>query len=625
MPTVKIYHEDGSVEEIPTTTDFARTEQLGRMTQYTATVDRGLADTVSLTPKRDEIELVGLGRGPLTNIDAGGETTTLTFFSPEWYATLVEPTDGGTLSQGTDADIITSLVNRVGEWTLGSVAELTNSLTFVFNHAFAHEALRKVERNVPGELRFGDDGTVDYVTERGSDRSGSVTLSPAAGTIEAEITITEQGRTLDATHVRVLGAHEGEAQLFATLVPDDDPDTYENRVNYTTPRWSAGDPKDWDRYQNKDVMAQDTIESEAITLGEELGERYVEAEAVVSGVDPRLSLGDFVRVVKPSANLDRVMRVHRSVTTAAPDTPAGIVQEVTLSTRTIAREELGSDARDIQRFNTAFQGSSVVIQGGGGRQPVDSGLNAEEPFRYPDIDFEHVAEVEVEGLPYRAYSSGAEDNSDLTNVEQDGFEATAAIAEKNFKTFVDFTINDTPNISALYTQINVNSVLDRIRFRLYDATDDEYYLDFSSLGNGMLAVTDEGTTLPATVQKDVSGHTFEWQIANDGGSETGFVTVYSYYQTVGKHTHDPDPGVIESFPDEPNANASGELLPSNVDLLVNGTTVATDIGSGRFETTVDVSGALTPGEFNTIEATSDTLGHVKLTPFIESYKQIGTR
>ena len=66
MPTVKIYHEDGSVEEIPTTTDFARTEQLGRMTQYTATVDRGLADTVSLTPKRDEIELVGLGRGPLT-------------------------------------------------------------------------------------------------------------------------------------------------------------------------------------------------------------------------------------------------------------------------------------------------------------------------------------------------------------------------------------------------------------------------------------------------------------------------------------------------------------------------------------------------------------------------------
>jgi hypothetical protein len=665
MPEVRIYHDDGSTESIPVTSAFRVAEQIGGMTEYRITVERSLAQAVSLTRKRDEIELVGFGRGPLVDLETGAETHTLVARSPEWYSTTVTPSDGGTLAEGDDATLIADQIARVPEWTAGSIGSFTGALTFVFNHAFPAEALRRIERNVPGELRFGDDGTVDYVDALGSDRAGSVTLSPAAGTIEERIQITERGRTLDATHVRVLGAHEGEAQYFANLVPASDPATYANRVDYTTSRWSDGDPRDWDRWQNKDVMAQDTIEEEAATLGAELTETYVEAETVVSGVSPRLSLGDFVRVQKPDAGLDRDMRVHRVVTRSAEGTPAGVVQEVTLSTRTVARDDVSADARDIQRFNTAFQGSSVVIQGGGGRQPVESGVPAEEPFRYPDVDFEHIAEVEVEGLPYRSYVSGAGHAHDVeigTTTSLDDSLDLEESAQLTLQVVDNATLNNGATASGTVTipsswegfpVLVVLNLTGAATGSSAPAVGDDVVVsyDTSSIITPGIRVAEHHEFAPSLtffgennsvqtyrVLTDVQpGNNFSFAVQNISGQDIFFNTAEVTLVNM-RHQHDVEigtttsesaagfePGVVEDFSGHPQANASGELLPSNVDLLVNGTTVASNIGSGRFETTVDISGALTDGAFNTIEATSDSIGHLKLTPFIQSYKQIGSQ
>jgi hypothetical protein len=81
------------------------------------------------------------------------------------------------------------------------------------------------------------------------------------------------------------------------------------------------------------------------------------------------------------------------------------------------------------------------------------------------------------------------------------------------------------------------------------------------------------------------------------------------------HTHGPDPG-ITNFPND---------TPSNVDVIIDGSTVATNIGSGTFETTVDITGELTQDAWNDIELTSDTLGHIQATISIDGYRQIGTQ
>jgi len=81
----------------------------------------------------------------------------------------------------------------------------------------------------------------------------------------------------------------------------------------------------------------------------------------------------------------------------------------------------------------------------------------------------------------------------------------------------------------------------------------------------------------------------------------------------GGHTHDPEAGLIQ-FAE----------FPSNCDVLVNGQSVGTALGggTGTFEQEVDIAGLLNPGQVNTIEITSDTLGHIQAHLDIDVYRQI---
>lgn len=570
MVAIAITHPDGSTETIPETAGWTRKREIGKMRRVTIDVPRDDAQAVSLQPKQDTISLGDIDTLRLVDVETGGSTWRLVCYSFEWDANKMEFTAGGDLREGTDQTLITNLIGEVDSWTAGNIETHTGVLSFVLNHAHRHEALRRIERNVPGEIQFRDSGTVDYVENLGTDKTASVTLSSAAGNLEGEIRITNRGRELDGTHIRVLGAHEGEAQLFANLVPDDDPATYENRVDYTTGRWSSGDDADWDRWQNKDVSDQATILEEASALGEEITEDLVEAKATVAGED--LRVGDWVHVEKPDSDLDRDMRVHRIKTVTVG---AKTVDDVLLSTRTVMRQEDGRDLRDIQRYNTAFQGSSVILQGGGSRQPVTSGVNAEIPFRYPAINFEHTAELFVRGLPYRAYSKGA---------------ASSGGQHSHSVTIPDHDHSVT-----------------------YEALDHNH--DLMDQGQDM----DYGSTSSETADGSGHSHTYKvgYSIFNAESTTTtsasGGGTTQTSSDTTPSHTHDPDPGVIEF----------GTETPTGVDVLIGGTTVATDIGSGTFETTIDITGELQQGGWNMIELVSDTLGHVQATVFIRAYDQIG--
>jgi len=314
-----------------------------------------------------------------------------------------------------------------------------------------------------------------------------------------------------------------------------------------------------------------------------------------------------------------------------------VVDRVTLSTRTIFRSDDADDLRDIQRFNSGFQGSSVVVQGGGSRQPVGSSLNAVESFRFPDVEFVNEAKVEVAGLPYRAYSSGALDNADYTQVADSGaIGGNDTVTVGPGVTLVDsYTPPSSVSISWViaYVKVSVNDDNGdpdiEPSARLVVNKNDTFRGDLPQNIEGDFGDYDSASgrteaEFRIIVPFDASGDTIELGLNNNNQSGNKLDVAYSVrFVSIGKHTHDPDPGIIEDFTGQPEANASGTVLPSNVDLLINGNTVATDIGSGEFETVVDVAGEFNVDAFNTIEAASDSLGHIRLTPFVEAYKQIG--
>jgi hypothetical protein len=122
---------------------------------------------------------------------------------------------------------------------------------------------------------------------------------------------------------------------------------------------------------------------------------------------------------------------------------------------------------------------------------------------------------------------------------------------------------------------------------------------------------------------DASGDTLELQMkALSGNSGTTFGK--TWWLATGQHTHDVaisdhshpvDPGVTE-FPNE---------TASSCDVIVNGSTTDNNVGTGEFETTVDLSGELNTGAWNTVEVSSDSLGLLMCSMGIAAYRQIGSQ
>lgn len=674
---------------IPFTHGWERRQIVGRMRRLKVEVSREEARAANLNAKVDRIELPGIDTVRLTDVQTGGASWVLTGYSAEWDANRAGFTPGGDVREGDDAAILTELIGEVDSWTAGSIADLTGPLSFVFSHAHRHEALRRIETNVPGEIRFRDFGTVDYVDRLGSDRSGSVTLSPDAGTIEGSgINITERGRELDGTHIRVLGAHEGEAQLFVNLVPEDDPETYDNEVRYSTPRWTEAADTDWDRWSDNDITDQSTLETEAESIGEELAETLVKAETTVP-TSVGLNVGDTVRVVKDDADLDRDMRVHRLTRRAGTFNDSGsdaaVVDKVHLSTRTTLQTDDDAELEEIRKFNTGFQGSSVAVTGGPVIDALDNGQPLTFGFRYPDLEFENSAELLLRGDSYRIDSQGAADGggtfvSETTDADGAIFQTTddgggfSETTTSNAQSEHGSPDSDSDTGftslvgSSSWVQIaqpvvsefevegmfggafvrNADEFEEDIRFRINVGSGSSYWPSVNGARVCAAASQDSGGgTIPATGSATafapVEDGSYELEILYDGTSQEA--NVAWWYTALGDHSHDvtisrPDHnhqidvsshthGFDVDIPNHTHAPQPGIYTtgdtPSNVDVEINGSTVATDVGSGTFETVVDIAGELNRDAWNTITIRSDSLGRIAATPFIEGYDQIGKR
>jgi hypothetical protein len=349
-----------------------------------------------------------------------------------------------------------------------------------------------------------------------------------------------------------------------------------------------------------------------------------------------VALGDSVTVDLAEHDIDRSLRIvkRREVIEAASTIFATLTNRV---------PERGGDRKrrdDLERFNSGYQGFVDRDVDSYGWQPVDSVTNATRPYPYPsDVVREDVAEVVVNSIPYRAYSSGAASgggafvtsqnggtNADTTTNNANFANVAAAQQDLTFSNVDDtqwYTLDSfTPSAdtSELY-------VFGTFTLQAGDATN-EYVFRVNNTGDGTYVPSASGFNTVfgedfyrgvwAVEATNTNGDAVEFQIQSVPSSTTtvigrvywlgtgqhthNFDWLHDHDVDVPDHTHTPEPGIVD-FPTE---TASG------ADLLVNGNTVQSNIGTGEFTTTVDISGELSSGD-NTIELASDTLGLVNLT------------
>lgn len=614
MPTltVDITHSDGSTDTVLA----SRSEEdyeFDRIDDASVFVDRPQVNEIELQEDEDEVEIYEdserLFGGILRDVLRGGGEVELVVDSYEHLALDGERSQGGAIYENApDTAIYTDAIDDTPELTEGSVESLDDAVTFVFSYASPAKRIRETAETVGAEVMFNPNKTVDIVDQLGSDKT-NITLSPAAQNISGDFTPEWEGGESRVTHLITLGAGEADAQVQATIVPESDPrdfeaeEKYDNVHRYEADGWEAGDRRSWDALTNKNLHDADILADQGLVLIEEYNSAYIDVPVTVEDHD--VELGDWFTLEHPGENVDHELRAVEVTRVVDSD---GRRYECTFSNRRLTRQtDHEKVLKDVDRYNMAFEGSPVTVNTGGGRQPVNDAHNYEFHVYYPaEVVHEHRVKLHVAGLPYRAYSQGA---------------AAAGGPHSH-----ELTISDHDHqfhISGHSHQVNIpvpdhTHVLHPTQIYTEETDGHDHLYDFAAAAiDSEGGSTVWGTGLVHFEDAEVLEETTESGGSVSTTTEDGGGTTTTTEDEAGEHTHDPEPGIIETFDGE-------KLYPEDCDVLVNGSSVGVSLGDGEspFEETVDLRGWLIQGAWNTIEITSGELGHIQAHLDADVYRQI---
>lgn len=611
MPDAALRIEDGSgsVRDELDAESITYTRALDEEASGEATVFR--QDWVdvedAIDERNDELYLVADGTdefaGRFSDAETEGSRVRVRIASPEEDAADAEPTGGNETYQNTaDSTIVTEqVIDGVDSLSAGTIDTVNASVSYSASHASRSKVLYDLREATGAEFRFNADWTLDYVDSLGSDKTGSVTLSPSNANVVGKTFKKLRDVRENTTHVRGLGAQDGPEQVTAEAVVS---------------HYQSGERPVWRRYANKEVIDQSRMQSIVDTIVSEIesSPRYLTVECSVKDED--LELGDEVHVTYPEENIDTDLRITMLTTEI---TRRGYLLLCTLSNRALATTDRQTKRNDdLERFNQGYQGfvdrdNFRAVE----KQAFDGTVDATGEYFYPnDVVSEQRAEIVVKTEPYRVDSKGAAGGGDHTHsvtVSHPSHDHSVTIPDHNHSV----TIPDHNHGVTVEVADHAHSLPEETGDT--GETDGHRHTYVRRGGfNTTRSQVETGGVVNATAQSysttsDDGGGTTE--TTDDGGGTTQTstdalgTTTSETSDASGTHTHDPDPGIIESFPNHPESNANGELLPSGVDLLIDGTTVATDIGSGEFTTTIEVTGEFTSG-VNDISLQSDSLGLV---------------
>lgn len=611
--------------------------QLGRITISRA----DLNDFSTLEPGRDRVYIEDGGNdlfgGILRTPGRNGGKPELIVDGFSQYADDALPVPLGQEKVSVDdSAMITEVVNATPQLSAGTINTVEPNLTFVFSGISQRDKARKVAEAAAGELVFNVDRTVDYVDSRGSDKTAT-TLSPANGSfVENQFTVDRDAKHGRSTHLKIYGAGEGSHQIEATIVPNDDPASYPGKATYSNPNWSDGDVKIWDGRSNKDVKRTETAQSWGQKIAAELQETEVTVETTVKGNE--VKLGDTFHLSHPEEGVDEDLRAVEVTTVISAS--GGTRYEVIFSNYSAAHMDAEiEDYRDIERYNLAFEGDLTQIQQGPGRGPVAPGSPYSIYVYYPDdVRYEVDAQVLIKGTSYRSYHAGAASGGGTTETTSDGGGVTETSDANDDHGVVTaagssaFNLSDTGgdwetletieppgDYEVLLGGFNYSGDFQITGVRLKDVTENTYYpteFGVNLLGHNGTVITVPEDAGFVNMQYAVDGSTngvlnLYWQVWD---THTHDVTIsdHDHTVTVPSHTHTPLPGIVD-FTSE---------YPSDVDVIVNGSSQNESLGSGssEFEEVVDIGGELSQG-WNTIQLTSDTIGHLDATMSADLFRQ----
>jgi len=610
-----------------------------------------VADSINRRADRFRIDAAGetgwFG-GRFRDTERGGQQVTVILDDYERDTRDAQPTGGQVLFQNVDdATVVQDAISRVPTLSAGTIQTVATGLSFSFSNAEPAKMIRDAAQPGGALVRYNADRTVDFVARPAT--GGDPELSTAANTLVGEPDVSDDNRN-PPTEIIGLGAQGGPNQVraSATVDPTALRDVYR-------------------RYENKDIQQQDRLQTTVDRLADEVAaaEEKLDVEAGAINLDVRP--GDPLAFVWPARGIDETVRVIEF--TEVVNERGQRYAPLRVSNRWPEQGGSKKALADLERFNRGYQGfidrdNFRAVE----RQPVNSSLAATGEYPYPDdVVTEVDAEITVRALPYRAYvSSGghshsfsipdhnhsvtvsdtatSEDNADFESVADEATNVGNITLDRNPREIATFTPSEpTSQVFAFVVVSNVDTTSEGVVLRLVNKTTGYQYPSTTTLAD----VLDPGqkTFFAGFDPTDCEGETLalEAQLNVGDGSELD-VSIGYWFQAIGKHTHDVfiadasttsdggatssttgsesalEPGVVEKFPDDPEASASGTLLPDSVDVIINGSTVASNIGSGEFVETVDISGDLSPG-VNDIKITSDELGLMSAYVQTELFRQ----
>lgn len=646
MTSVRVEQTDGSVHEL-IVLGGTTVNNYGEQSRVEVRVLRNeWFDIVdSIDKVNDEFYISKSGSdvfgGRLVNSNNTDNDVVLEIGSWEEDALGAEPTGQTEEFVASDDTIIKDAISRVSGLSAGTIETINNDITILFSNTTPAGMIREVQRTTRGFVFYNADKTVDYIADP-SDGSTSGTVGPQNRNVQEDFEVLEDERE-DFTHVRVLGAQQGKARIQAEAVKG----SYDGTGREV-----------WQNYPDKDITSKSRAQDVADEIVTELesSPRKLTVETVLFGLD--VGVGDRLNVVSDQDNIDTVLWVTKAAKRLDGSTD---VEEVTLSNRLLLDES--DDAkrrRDVERFNQGFQGDVVTINSGGYRAPVDSTNAYRFSVRVPDdVVGELDAQLEVEGLPYRAYSGGAANGGGVASTTNSGGGENSTTGVSNRLSSVKGTVEDldfdttlgpgddvvwSGDLSTsfdghvLWLEVEILTDASESVPMVVDVTYEEPGSTFERDAISFEPSTDYAGSLLVTfpVLEVPAGSTINTTIANpDSSSFTYtldsslartyyyggdhehdfFVPSHSHDIDLPDHTHMPDPGITEFATN----------TPSNVDVRIDDgsgfTTVASDVASGEFIEVVDIGGEFSSG-FNTVEVTSDSLGHIRATAFLDVYRQI---
>lgn len=613
-------------------------EQLGLNTETLArvTVNRGDLNSISgLKPGEDRVYIedasgVGVFGGVLRTPGRSGGRPIMLVDSFSEYMKRAQPVPLGQQKvAASDSTLIRECIDATPQLSAGTIETVESGQTWIFSGISQLAKARKVAEASGGELVFNPNLTVDYLAQRGSDKTAT-TLSPANGNfVENTFNADQDGISGNTTHLKVYGVGQGTSQVEATVVPDADSGSYANKVTYSHPTWSAGDDEIWDARTNKDLKNVSALQSWGENLIADLQEEELRVETVVKG-EP-VELGDRFRVSHPEEGVDDTLRAVELTTLRGSD---GVRYEVVFSNYDVAHvDQLAEDHKDTGRYNQAFEGDLTNVQQSPGRGPVGPNHDYFIYVYYPDdVVAEVNAQLLVKGTNYRAYVAGAASGGGATSGANSPFSEAVFTSGSTGTVSGDGTTKTLDSFSTTTTtqEMNVTFSLDATAggagsavntVRVRNTATGDVWENVARFKYGSDGV--DATAVTVTVPIDVgTGDTFDAEIDTASGVDYIGTIVWQgvgdHTHATPDHTHAPDPGIL----DWDGAEQSPQHYPENVDVLVNGVSQGTSLGDGtsEFEERVDLGTELTTG-WNTIRLTSTGLGHLDATFSADLFRQ----